>query len=245
MARPATRLAQTRLETAALLVGRYPVGEADLIVRFFTETSGMVGAIARNARRSDKRFSALEPLHLLRVRIDSSPVRELGTLTEAHLERPRLGLTTRLSAMEAGGRALRWLRRAAPTGGAEPQLWYEINMLLDRLDHVSGMDDDAVETLLAGTGLRLLGATGWRLELEQCVRCAKPCPERSRSILDVAAGGIVCRDCGGRGEVLSAAERVALVAAITGTVTSLDGFARRAIDIVERALDVHGRGEAT
>jgi DNA repair protein RecO (recombination protein O) len=245
MARPASRLAQTRLDTAALLVGRHPVGEADLIVRFFTESTGMVSAIARNARRSGKRFGALEPMHLLRVRIDCSMVRDLGTLSEAQLERPRLGLATRLAPMEAAGRALRWLRRAAPMRTAEPALWREVNELLDRLDSVPVSGDGEVDGLLAASGLRLLAATGWGLELERCVRCGKPCPEKSRAILDVAAGGIVCRDCGGRGDVLGSAERQAMVDVLTTEAMALPIGATRALDIVDRALEIHGRGEAT
>ncbi len=232
-----------------------------MIVRFFTETVGMVATVARNARRSAKRFGALEPMHLLQVEIDCSPVRELGTLTEARIERARIGLTSRLATMEAAGQALRWLRRAAPNRSAEPQLWYEVNMLLDRLDHLAvaqdavhdrahdrvhdGSQDNETATLLAATGLRLLSASGWGLELECCVRCRKPCPERSRSILDVAAGGIVCRDCGGRGDVLSAAERLAFLDSAAGTGTSLNPFARRVIDFVEQAFEIHGRGDAT
>lgn len=241
----AAPLATTRLETPALLVARHPVGEADLVVRFFTQSIGMVSAMARNARRSSKRFGALEPMHLLRVRIDCSPVRELGTLTEARLERPRLGLTARLAPMQAAGRALRWLRRAAPIRAAEPELWAEVNGLLDRLDAPEADGERASEAALAVSGLRILGATGWGLELRACVRCGKACPERSRAILDVAAGGIVCRDCGGRGEVLSADERLALVGAVDGEGELPSSVAARALDIVERALDIHGRGEAT
>ncbi|MBM4356781.1 MAG: DNA repair protein RecO [Deltaproteobacteria bacterium] len=245
MPRPGSGLSQTRLDTCALLVARHPVGEADLIVRFFTESSGMVPVIARNARRSTKRFGALEPMHLLRVRIDSSPVRDLGTLTEARLERPRLGLTTRLGPMEAAGRALRWLRRAAPLRSAEPSLWHEVNGLLDRLDTPAAAEAGATEALLAASGLRLLAATGWGLELERCVRCGKPCPERSRAILDVAAGGIVCRECGGRGDVLGSSERLAMVDVMTNAAMALTVGGARALDLVDRALEIHGRGEAT
>lgn len=245
MPRPATRLAAQRLDSAALLVSRHPVGEADLIVKLFTESTGMVGALARNARRSTKRFSALEPMHVLQVRIEGSPLRELGNLAEASLERPRLGLTTRLAPMEAAGRALRWVRRLAPVRSAEPALWSEVNALLDALDNVPANAPESAERLLAASGLRMLSNTGWGLELERCVRCGKPCPERSRAILDVASGGIVCRDCGGRGEVLSADERRSLAAGSSGDPAALADVAARALDIVERALEVHGRGEAT
>jgi DNA repair protein RecO (recombination protein O) len=245
MPRPATRLAQQRLDSTALLVSRHPVGEADLVVRLFTESSGMLGVVARNARRSAKRFGALEPMHVLKVRIDTSPLRDLGTLAEASLERPRIGITAQLATMEAAGRALRWLRRAAPTRSSEPELWHEVNRLLDGLDAVPPEHAARVGSMLAASGLRMLAATGWALELTRCVRCEKACPERSRSILDVAAGGIVCRACGGRGEVLTADERHAFVRATEGDDDALVEGASRAIDVVERALEVHGRGEAT
>jgi DNA repair protein RecO (recombination protein O) len=241
--RRAARLAQTSLVTHALVVGRHPLGEADLIVRLFTESSGMLSAMARNARRSNKRFAALEPLHTLRVRVESSSVRELGTLVEAAFERPRIGITTKLVAMEAAGQALRWLKRAAPVRTPEPALWREINRLLDRLDGDIAAAD--VSACLATTGLRILAATGWAIELERCVRCNKPCPERARAIIDVAAGGIVCRHCGGRGESLSSTERVELLAAMHGNDDALCGGAARALELIERALALHGEGEAT
>jgi len=205
----------------------------------------MIGVIARNARRSAKRFGALEPMHVLKVRVESSPLRDLGTLAEASLERPRIGITARLDTLEAAGQALRWLRRAAPTRSSEPELWREVNALLDELDALPATGAKRVGSLLAGSGLRMLAATGWALELSRCVRCEKACPERSRSILDVAAGGIVCRACGGRGEVLSAAERHAFLRAADGDPDALVEGSSRAIDVVERALEVHGRGEAT
>ncbi len=86
--------ARTTVESPALLVARHPLGEADLIVRLFTESHGMVSAIARNALRSHKRFPALEPMHLLGVRLELGE-RDLATLVEARLERPRIAATMR------------------------------------------------------------------------------------------------------------------------------------------------------
>ena len=116
----AARLAKQRLRTRALLVGRTVIGEADLIVQLFTEEAGLLAAIARGARRGSERFAALEPMHLLQVSVDQTPHRELGTLTEATIARPRLGLTASLEAMQAAGQSLRWARRAAPPAEPEP-----------------------------------------------------------------------------------------------------------------------------
>jgi DNA repair protein RecO (recombination protein O) len=235
------RLAKERIQSDALLLRRSPSGESDDIVHLFTEAAGALGAIARGARRSNRRFAALEPMHLLRVSVELSPARELGTLTEASLARPRIGLTSSLRAMELSGRALRWIRHAAPARTPEPALWLEINQLLDSLDGPAAAEQGSA--LLAAAGLRMLAAAGWALELDRCVRCGKPCPERARVLVDVNAGGVVCRGCGGMGMALSSRTRRAMMAAQAGG--PYDGEADAAIALVARAFDVHGRGEGT
>ncbi len=235
------RLATERVRSDALLLRRTAYGEADDIVHLFTESLGSVSAMARGSRRSTRRFASLEPMHLLRVTLELAPHRELGRLTETILERPRIGLTTSLAAMEAAGRALRWLRRAAPQRTVEPKLWMEINELLDSLNALTA--GTATEPLLAGTGLRMLVALGWGLELLRCVRCDKACPENARTMVDVAAGGLVCRDCGGYGHWLTSRQRLAMIAALAGG--GVEGATDSAITLVERALEVHGRGGGT
>lgn len=234
------RLATERLRSDALLLRRTPFGEADDIVHLFTERAGAVAGIARGARRSKRRFAALEPMHVLRITMEVSPNRELGRLTETVLARPRIGLTSRLETMNAAGRALRWLRRAAPQRAAEPRLWAEINGLLDRLDALA---EGTAAPVLAGAGLRLLVLLGWGLDLEGCVRCGKRCPDNARTMVDVAAGGVVCRDCGGFGHWLTSRQRRAMIDALHGA--DVDGATDSAITLIERALEVHGRGDAT
>lgn len=241
----AARLSKHRLRSRALLLRSVAVGEADQIVQLFTEQAGALSAIARGARRSSKRFSALEPMHLLQVTVDVSPVREIGTLAEASIDRPRLRLATTLRPMQAAGRAIRWLRSAIPARTPEPALWIELNALLDALD--DSASDGGEDALLAAVGLRMLAAAGWGLVLDRCVRCGKPCPNRARTIVDVRAGGVVCRGCGGLGLTLSSAQRHALVAALGGDASALARAEDAAIGItmVDRALEAHGRGEAT
>jgi DNA repair protein RecO (recombination protein O) len=239
----AARLEKQRFRSAALLLRRTALREADLIVDLFTEELGTVSAIARGARRSSKRFSALEPMHLLRVSVELSRGRELGTLTEATLQQPRIALTSSLARMEGAGHVLRWLRRAAPQRVPEPELWRESNELLEALD---GAEAD-VDALVAAAGLRILAAAGWGLELDRCVRCGKPCPQRARGIVDVRAGGVVCRACGGVGTTLSSKQRAALIAVVRGDLDaalSCDD-ALVAIKLVDQALEAHGRGEGT
>ncbi len=224
---------------------RVPFGEADVIATFFTADRGIVGAVARSARRSNKRFSALEPMHGLAVTIDLRPGTELGVLVEASLARPRLVLTADLGRLEAAGRALRWVRRAAPPHTPEPAAWRAINALLDAFDAPPGEADDdrgppSPEARLAATGLVLLGAVGWGLELERCVRCGRVAGPGVVACLGAADGGLVCRACGGAGLVLRPDRRARLAAAAAGDLAALDETdAGVAIDLVEAALAAH------
>jgi DNA repair protein RecO (recombination protein O) len=200
-----------------------------------------VRAIARGALGRSRRFASLEPMHLLRVGLELAAARELGTLVEAEIERPRHGLTSTLAAMEAAGRALRWARAAAPARIAEPELWGEVNALLDALDQLAPRDPVAAQPLVAAAGLRMLAACGWGLELASCVRCGRPCPERARAQIDLAEGGVVCRSCGGGTLALSARQRLALLQALEGASDALAAAdPAAAVELVEQAFAAHG-----
>jgi DNA repair protein RecO (recombination protein O) len=214
-------------------------GEADLVITLFTESRGIASAIARSARRSSKRFASLEPMHLLHVVIDERPGRELGTLVEAVIARPRLRLSMNLARIEAAGRALRWIRDAAPPHTPEPALWQLAGDLLDALDDPA--DVVAPVARLAAAGLRMLGAIGWGLDLERCVSCGRPCEAGAAAAVDAARGGLVCRACGGARLVLRAERRAQLRAAIEGDDTLLDEESVAvALDLVDATLAAHG-----
>jgi DNA repair protein RecO (recombination protein O) len=230
-----------RTSTDALLLRKVPFGEADLILTFFTEARGVVSAVARAARKSVKRFGAIEPLHLLRITVEERPSAELGHLVEAQLQKPRLGLLAELHRIDAASTALQWVRRASPHRVAEPALWQDLNALLDDLDIAS--DPAAGRAQLAAMGLRLLQGAGWGLELTSCVRCGRECDETATACIDAAQGGLVCRACGGARLLLRPARRRALQAALDGDAAALsEEDTACAIDLVTEALKAHAAG---
>jgi DNA repair protein RecO (recombination protein O) len=236
------RALRSRTRTDALLVRKAPFGDADAVVTFFTEERGMVSAVARSALRSSKRFPSLEPMHLLRVGLEERSGAELGVLAEASIARPRLGLTANLDCLEAAGHALRWVRRAAPPLTPEPALWAVINGFLDDLDASVGASDagPAPTARLAGVGLRLLGAIGWGLDLDRCVRCGRSCDGAASAFVDPAEGGLVCRACGGARLLLREGRRARFLAAAQGDDAALQGDdPTAAIELVEATLAAH------
>ena len=251
-----------RIESAALLVRSVAYGEADIIATFFTETDGKVSAVVRGARRSTKRFGgALEPIHELFVSLDDKG-KELCTLKEARIERPREGIVRSLDTMDAAGRALRWIRHLCPARTPEPAVWSSLGTLLDILDalgHGPGAGDGAgagagdgagagagaispvVGQHLAVFGFALLADVGYAIDFERCVRCGKPCPEGRPAFVDAVGGGLVCMTCGGARRTMSAEVRsLALRAqAREPGLVMTPAQASELVEVAEEAMSAH------
>jgi DNA repair protein RecO (recombination protein O) len=223
--------------TEALLLKRTAYGESDLVLGLFTERLGRVSALARGAKRSSRRFGgSLEPMHGLWLRLDERPTSELLVLTEARLSTPRLRLVAELDRLEAAGRALGWVRRAAPPRSPESELWQLTRELLDRLD-AAQID---VKMELAAFGLRLLAVCGWGLELERCVRCGRSCEKTQRAMVAPERGGLVCRQCGGARRLLDPDLRQRLVLVSGGARdVLLPGDLELGLELAEQALAAH------
>jgi DNA repair protein RecO (recombination protein O) len=234
-----TRRRATRShETLALVLRRTPYGESDLVVSLFTQTLGQVAALARAARKSQRRFGGnLEPLHTIAVSFDEAQGSELFRLNDARIERPRIRLLENLDGMEAAGRFLVWIRHAAPEHTPEPLLWDLAQSCLDELD--AGTARSAALTL-ASHGLPLLVACGWRLELEHCVQSGVRCPDGKAAMIDPERGGLVSRARGGASVSVGGAARQRLIAAQAGDLTALlESDAPLALELVERCLRAH------
>jgi DNA repair protein RecO (recombination protein O) len=232
------------IESQALLLGRVQFGEADLILHLFTDVSGRISALARGARKSKRRFSGtLEPMHTLRIEFSKTGRSDLHTLKGAQLLRPRTGLTSRLATLEAAGKALNWLRHAAPHETPEPHLWRATNGLLDELAEPDG--EEHATGLLTAFGLRLLEVLGWGLNLQSCVSCAKPCPPGRSAWINPERGGLVCRECGGGPIRLSSKAREQMFVATQDDQMRIgDEWTSDFLRVVDRALSAHMGAES-
>jgi DNA repair protein RecO (recombination protein O) len=220
-----------------------PYGEADAVVTLFTEAVGKVPAMARGARKSKRRFAAaLEPMHTIQVTLEERPGAELLGLREAVVSRPRTHLLNDLDRLNAAGKALRWARGGSPNRTREPEVWGELESLLDRLDDAD--DQLPPSTHLAASGLRLLRHFGYGLELDACVRCGRACDPGRPAYVDAGAGGLICTACGGghspHHHLVDAATRGRLSAAAAGRDAALlPGDTAVTQKLVDEALAGH------
>lgn len=198
---------------SALLLRTSAIGEADAMVSLFTEEHGRIDAFAPSARRPTKtKRLLLEPLHTLRVGLHERVGRDLPTVRSATVAQPRTALLASLDGLEAAGQLLRWLRSTLPARHPEPEGWA---LAIDTLDQMASGRAPAL-LALASFGLRFLGISGYQLELTQCIRCGKPCPDGRAAYLDPGAGGVRCAACGGGPFLASGEAREQMIALMDG-----------------------------
>ena len=81
------------LTSEAVVLRRWPVHEADLLVSFFTRDYGKVKGVAKSALKSRKRFGgALEPMTVVRAWFVEKPKQELVRLDQMEIIRSPLSL---------------------------------------------------------------------------------------------------------------------------------------------------------
>jgi DNA repair protein RecO (recombination protein O) len=190
------------IATPAIVVRLVDFGDSDRIVGLFTESLGLVSAVARNARRSRKRFAgALQTGH----RLDVELVRGRGSLARlesAQLVDPHLGISKDLGRLEEAASVLRAVRDHMAEGVPDPAIFESLARYLTLLDH-----EPASAVRLVAFRLSLFDRLGVGPELERCVSCGRQAPPERSAGFAPNAGGLVCRACGGGSLVLSAASR--------------------------------------
>jgi DNA repair protein RecO (recombination protein O) len=165
-----------------------PLGEADLIVTFFTRENGKLQAVAKGARKnSSKLVGHLEPL--TQVNLSLARGRNLDIVTQAQVVTNFPPLKDHLDAITKG----LYLAELVDGFGSESQPNLALYQLaLDTLHNIAGDPDSDLP--LRYFELRLLQASGLMPELYHCVECRNPLQE-NRHRFSPNVGGVLCLDC--------------------------------------------------
>ena len=177
--------------TRAVLLRSFPYSETSRVLRFYTESLGAVGVMARGVRTgSGKSGSGLDVFAEVALTLHIKSTRELHTLKEFTVTRPRRSLG--VDARSLGGASVLAevvLKHAGED--SNPPLFEALSGGLDRL---SDAPPDRMITTLLREGWCLVSALGYRPVAEVCVECGTV-PGDALTRFDFSAGGIRCAGC--------------------------------------------------
>jgi len=159
------------IQVPAIIVGVMAFREADTIVRLLTPTHGRITVLARNARRSARRFGgALD----IGNRIDATirpPRRGMWGLDEAALVDGRNSIRTDLSRIGLMAYACEICGRLAREEHPEPRLFGLLDMAATLLDAIT---DPPSTAFRMGLEAKALTFAGLAPVLDRCATCDAP-----------------------------------------------------------------------
>ncbi|MBV8759608.1 MAG: DNA repair protein RecO [Deltaproteobacteria bacterium] len=166
-----------------------PLRESDLLVVLYTATHGRVAAVARGARKSQRRFAgALQLLVLGRYDVRRSRG-ELWSLESADVEREWTAIASDVFAVAHASYIAELVAGILPAESPEPEA----------LDVIVGLWDSLAEAGASPAALRhvelaLLELAGHMPALGSCAACGERDLE-SGAVFDPSRGGAICRRC--------------------------------------------------
>lgn len=203
-----------------------PLRESDLLITLYTATHGRVAAVARGARKSQRRFAgALQLLVLGRYQLGRRPRGELWSLDAADVEREWTQLSADIFAVAHASYIAELVAALLPPEAPDPHVLDLIVALWESL--AAGGPSPAA---LRAVELELLDLAGHRPALEACAACGEV-DLATGAVFDPTRGGAICRRC-------AASSRGANIRPVdAGTLSYLQAIAAAGSPSAARALD--------
>lgn len=195
------------INTDAFVLKKLEYGEDDIIVTFFTRSSGKIKAFARHGRKSRKRFgSSLDIANYLRAEL-SVPKNKgsFHALNSTTLLEGFINIRKSIISVAMASYMLEIYYEMTPEGAPAPEIFDLLYSFLKGLNL-----GDVKEKVLPLYTLKFLKAIGLGPNFHNCVYCGKTFSGK-QCLFKYDRGGIVCMSCAKRsktGHVVISSETV-------------------------------------
>lgn len=197
------------IETAAIVLRTIDYGESDRVVTLLCREIGCVGAMARGARKSQRRFGGgLGLCSIGEAALRERSGSELYTLERFDVTASHAALAVDVARIAHAAYAAELVTKLCAPRQAEPAIFELLRDLLGAIDR-----DGASSERLRVFELGLLRRLGLAPVVDACAVCGRADLSVSEEI-DVRwnpeRGGVVCRSCGSSGRPMRPVVRLAL-----------------------------------
>jgi DNA repair protein RecO (recombination protein O) len=224
------------VQTEALVVRSYRLGETSLIVSLFTREHGLLRCVAKGARGPKSRFGAsLEPGVRVSAVVYRKLTRDLQLLSKTDILDVLPGLWEDPDRFAAAIQVLEFLERAAYGESGEPEL---LDLAWETLRALSLAPVACMELIVRGFEIQACERLGYAPELSACLACRSPLVQGG--LFHPVRGGLLCESCGGVEGAFRLSERArrTMVALSDSPIAALTGWAAERYPGVEVAKAV-------
>jgi DNA repair protein RecO (recombination protein O) len=176
-------------KTEAIIISSMNLGEADKLVTFFSLDRGMLKGVAKNARKSFRRFGAgLESFTISRLHLYEREHQELARIESADILSQHSGIGNDLGRAAAGAVMLELVRELSPLGERNAQAFLMLSHVLHLLD-----EGEEPLFLLSIFNIKFLSLVGYQPRLDRCLSCG--IQPKGEIVFLSMKGGFLCPDC--------------------------------------------------
>ncbi len=180
----------------AILLRSHPYSESSWILRFLSEDLGVVGVMAKGARKRQSLGSgSLETFAEGELTIYWKESRELQTFKDFSGTRSHRALSSRVLCFGGASVLAELVLRHAGSEGNQ-ELYHHLAGALASIEASS--ESAQLPVILAGIW-GIVESLGYRPMLEACAHCGTPLGPEEIGRFDFSAGGIRCAACGVEG----------------------------------------------
>ena len=179
--------------TPAILIRRIDHGDADLILTFLTFEQGKMTSIAKNAKKSVKRFSGVLELFYVLDIVFASSKGKLYILKEASLKHPFFNIRSDIEKTAYASYWAQLINEWMEEGRQEPDIF----MLFERvLDFLNGKTLPP-EVLSIVFQAKFIAISGIYPNFSQCSQCGLDFDKimGNRLTFNLEKGGLICGTC--------------------------------------------------
>ncbi len=178
-------------ETEAIILRTYPLNEADKIVSFLSREGGRRRGVAKNARRSVKRFgAALERLSHVRVRYFEQESRDLVRLESCELIQSFFELQSDYDSGVASSYIAELCEQLLPEHEANDAYFRLVLLVMNEIRRGSG-----IWRPLTYFDLWAVALGGFLPALDACSRCGAPIEPAEPAWFRYQSHGLRCKVC--------------------------------------------------
>jgi DNA repair protein RecO (recombination protein O) len=179
------------LESDAIILKTYPVGEADRIVAFFSREYGKVRGVANGARKMKNRFGAsLEPLAHSRIQFFERENRDLVRIQAAEILDSPMALFADYDRAVFAGHLVDLTDRFLPEHQPHDAVFRLVRMMLQAVK-----EEYPLDIAICYFEVWMLRLAGVFPDLFQCSVCAKPLSVAEERHLARGLQAVVCGAC--------------------------------------------------
>ena len=183
-------MAETR-QTDAVVLNCVEHGESDVILTLFCQDVGRLSAIAKGAKKSQKRFvNKLELFSFLHISYQQKATKSLAFLIEAELHTSFLQLRHDLHLYSIASVIREFLLQGIREQEPDPAIFRLCLWALHNLDR-----QQPPLTVLCMFLIRFYDHLGYRPDLAGCGHCTSPVSSHHRYSFDTTSGRLICFTC--------------------------------------------------